>query len=162
MTIQRARAHTGLIARPSTPQDRELHAALFAESRRDDLLGSGLDVDRAERMAAFQEETFEQTLHLHDGFVEDLTWVLNGWPLGRLVLHHASARVRVVWVVVAESGRRQKVATDMINSVLAEHDRVTTRIRPDNNAAQRLFEGLGFRVVDQSVGERVLLFGPQS
>lgn len=156
----RANELDGLVARQSTVGDRALHAALFAESRRDDLLGSGLDTDRAERMVAFQEVTFEEMLHVHPGGVEDLTWVWKGWPLARLVLHRTEDRVRIVWLVVAESGRRRGVGTHIVGSVLADHTRVVTRVSGANVAGRALFESLGFRVVDQTAGDLVLLHGP--
>lgn len=153
---------SGLVSHPSTAADRELHAALFAQTRRDDLLGAGLALDVAEHMAAFQEASFEELLHLYEGPVEDFTWTLNGWPVARLVLHHqveappsADRGTRLVWMVVAETGRRRGIARAIVSSVLASHAHVTTRVGPDKSVAQHLFTSLGFTVTQDAVGDLV-------
>lgn len=150
-----------LVARPSEPADRLFHSALFVESRRKDV--SALDALTGRRLLEFQEHNFEQVLRAVVGPVVDETWQIGPEHVARSVVHHVvtsegARALRIAWLAVSEASQRRGVGSTVVAAVLAQGLPVTTRVLPSNGAALALFEGSGFRVVDDEGADLVLRF----
>lgn len=78
--------------------------------------------------------------------------VLNGRPIGRLYVHYSPRDVRVLDICLVPDARRKGVGRWLLGTVLENADRLGAPVTLHvalGNPARRLYERLGFRVVEQ-------------
>jgi ribosomal protein S18 acetylase RimI-like enzyme len=139
--------------RPAESRDDELLRELFAESRPDfdliprEMRSSILDLQvRAQRSqyAATYPDATDEVL------------VADGLDVGRLVLDRGRDAVRIVDIAVRSSHRGEGIASSVLRDVIDDADRLGVpaclSVWAANIGARRLYERLGFTVVDDSDG----------
>jgi ribosomal protein S18 acetylase RimI-like enzyme len=142
-----------ITSRPAEPGDAQLLRELFVQARPDfamlppDLRESILDLQvRAQR--AHYAEVFPDA--------SDDVLVADGVAVGRLILRRDGDDVRIIDVAVLASHRGQGIGTSVLRQVLADADRdglaVSLSVWSANTDARRLYERLGFVVVEDSDG----------
>ncbi|MDY0975586.1 GNAT family N-acetyltransferase [Massilia sp. CFBP9012] len=141
---ERRFGHLG--ARAPTSADEAFLDALYLDSRPD--LGA-LPVPRgviegiARHQRAMQVEDYARRYAALE------TWLVTDreTPIARVVLAEADGAVRVVDLSVALAARRKGIASSVLHALQEESDRIALRVRTENLAARRLYEGLGFTLL---------------
>jgi ribosomal protein S18 acetylase RimI-like enzyme len=140
------RSFGSLEARAPLASDEAFLDALYLDTRPD--LGA-LPVPRgviegiARHQRAMQVEDYARR------FAALETWLVleNASPVARIVLAGEGGALRVVDLSVAPAARRKGVASRLLRALQDECGRVTLRVRSENLAARRLYQGLGFALL---------------
>lgn len=142
--------------RPAGPSDEALVRTLVLESRPDLLL---LPAQVRDEIGDLQVRA-QRRQHAadHPAHREELM-LLDGEPVGRIVVAESASAVRVLDLVVAAAHRGRGIARRTLAEVLAAAgDRpVRLAVQPENVPAHRLYTSLGFVTVGEGPGGRLEL-----
>jgi ribosomal protein S18 acetylase RimI-like enzyme len=141
----------GLSRRPAEDGDREFLFEVFGSTREEELA-------RAPWTDAMREQFLRQQFHAQDthyrtyypGAVFDVV-LLDGAPAGRLYVHRWRGDIRIIDIALLPAFRRRGIGEYLIRELFAEADRdgLTVSIHVEvNNPARRLYDRLGFVVVE--------------
>jgi ribosomal protein S18 acetylase RimI-like enzyme len=152
-----------LALRPEEPKDTAFLRSLFATSRSGTFEAAQLN---EEALTALLDMQFEaQRRHYAGYYPEARSWLLveDGEPVGRLIEAAEPDHLLLIDLAVAPSARRRGLATWMIGTVAqkarADGVPVMCHVDPNNDAALRLYTGLGFTVTGDEAGSLVLELG---
>lgn len=141
----------GWSLRPREEADLDFLAALYAQSREEELRAVDWTEDR--KQAFLRDQFGRQHAHYLQHYPRALWWVLTrgGAPAGRLYLEQTASEVRVMDIALVPGLRNQGVGTQLLRALLLHADRtglpVTLHVEPFNPAL-RLYERLGFSRVE--------------
>ncbi len=136
--------------RRATARDREWLYAIHREGMRSYVQQMwGWDED-------FQRERFRQ------GFDPEATQVIlaAGSEIGFLRVAEREGVITLEQIFIASGHRGRGVGTALLRDILARGLPVRLRVLKANAAARRLYERLGFRVVNESAAHHHMLFEP--
>lgn len=141
-----ARRFGGLDARAPGPADEAFLEGLYLETRPD--LGA-LPVPRGviAGIARHQRRTQVDDYARRYPALEDWLVLEAGRPVARVALDRSGGGLRVVDLSVAMAARRRGVARAVLAALQDEYEQIALRVRGDNVAARRLYEGLGFTLL---------------
>lgn len=147
VALPTAPSESGVTTRPRTPADEDLLRCLYATTRADELAAWGWPDAQAALFLDLQYRARERSLPPGS---DDRVILVEGRPVGRLVLDRAGEHLRVVDIAVLPGERGAGVGTTLLAEVCAEADAtglpVTLHVLPGNPAA-RLYARHGFRVI---------------
>ena len=105
---------------------------------------------------AFQQDRFRQ------GFDPGITQVVlsDGREIGFLKLTESDGVISLAQIFVVPDHRRKGVGTTLLRDILARDLPVRLRVLKVNADARRLYERLGFRVVDETATHLHMHFQP--
>lgn len=144
-------ASFGIAYRPEADSDRPFTAALYASTRAEEVAQSGWP---AEMQSAFLLQQFEaQHSHyrLHYPKAEWLIVEREGMPIGRLYLEEWSREIRIIDISIAAECRGAGIGGAILEDVIADggaRDKAVSIHVEKNNPARRLYERLGFAVIE--------------
>jgi ribosomal protein S18 acetylase RimI-like enzyme len=133
--------------RPENTGDEPFLFQLYADTREDELAGTGWD---ALTRSQFLQSQFQvQRVGYRSNFPKaDFAIVLlDAAAVGRIVLHQATDEIRLVDLVVAVPVRNRGIGTGLTQTVLAEASRQNQPVRLhvlQHSPAARLYQRLGF------------------
>lgn len=138
--------------RPSTPEDRDFLAAVYASTRAEELATVPFSAD--ERAAFLEQQFTAQTLHYERHYFDtsfDVVLV-DGAAAGRLIVGRWADQVRVVDVSLLPEFRGRGVGSRLLTDVIAEGDGLGLPVSiyvERFNPAQRLYRRLGFALAQE-------------
>jgi GNAT superfamily N-acetyltransferase len=142
----------GITLRPAGPPDRDFLLRVYAESRAEELAATGWT--GAEQDAFCRDQFAAQDRHYREHFpgCEFLVVERDGRPIGRLYRDLREDEIRVVDIALLAAERGRGVGGRLLEDILAEaRDRgLEVRIHVERtNPARRLYDRLGFRLVEE-------------
>ncbi len=145
----REAASFGISYRVMTDGDLPFVAALYATTRAEEVASTGWP---AELQAAFLDQQ-HRAQHSHYRSVwPDGEWLLierGGEPIGRLYLARRDGMLLVVDISLLPAARGAGLGTAILTDVLAAEDGPVALHVEAGNPARRLYERLGFAVVEE-------------
>jgi ribosomal protein S18 acetylase RimI-like enzyme len=136
--------------RPITAADHPFLFELYASTRMDELAVTAWTT--AQKTAFLQQQFTAQHAHYtqldHTAF--DLL-LRDGEPIGRLYVRRAPDEISIVDIALVPAARNTGIATALLGDLIAEATRTATPLRTHvekHNPAHRLYERLGFRIVE--------------
>jgi RimJ/RimL family protein N-acetyltransferase len=144
----------GLSLRPATPGDRDFLRVLFGDVRAEEIASTGWPAERGE---AFLDSQFAlQTTHFDTYYGDGDVQIIEaaGRPIGRLHLHDSAEGRLVVDISLLRGWRGQGLGASLLRQVQAQTrrsglPRTWLHVAAHNFAAVRLYERLGFKVVER-------------
>jgi ribosomal protein S18 acetylase RimI-like enzyme len=138
--------------RPAGDDDAELLQRVYASTREEELAAVPWTAEEKETFLRMQFTAQDRHYRAHyQGAALDVILV-NGEPAGRLYVHRTSHELRVMDIAVLPAFRRRGLGERIFRDLFAEADRDGKRVTIHvevQNAARRLYDRLGFRVVDE-------------
>jgi GNAT superfamily N-acetyltransferase len=137
----------GCILRPRTPADQNFLAALYAETREEELRPA---LWTEEQKRAFLRDQFhKQHAHYLAHYPAAEWWVIvsNGEPVGRIYLEQTEAELRLMDIALSGTHRGQGLGARLIDAVLRRADEAGVPVRlhvEPFNPALRLYTRRGF------------------
>lgn len=144
-------ASRGLVFRPIQATDQEFLFRVYASTRQEEM--AVLDWDAASKEAFLRMQFNAQHQYYSQQFGQAAFWVIekDGCPVGRLYLDQNDAELRVIDIALLPEYRGRGWGTALLKDVIAaaqQHDR-PVRIHVERfNPAMKLYERLGFRVLE--------------
>lgn len=141
-----------LSLRPATDDDRPFLVRVYAESRADEL-GATSWTD-TEKIAFCQDQYAAQDRHyrMHYPQCEYLVVERAGLPIGRLYVDRRPTEIRIVDITLLTTERGKGFGGHLMGEILAEGRQaglpVTIHVER-TNPARRLYDRLGFRLVEE-------------
>lgn len=138
--------------RPATSLDRPFLTAVYTESRETELAATGWS---DEEKSAFCSSQFEaQDAHYREHFpnCDFLVIEKNTQPIGRLYIDRRPDEIRLVDIALLNAQRGRGIGGRLIQGILDEAAKkgIMVRIHVErSNPARRLYDRLGFRVVEE-------------
>lgn len=142
----------GLTLRPATAGDAPFLFRLYLETQGAELAHAPLPEAHRQALLASQFKAREQ--HYRERFPGAQCQIveLGGEPIGRQLVAQTDAQVLVIDIGLVPAHRGRGIGTALLRSLLAEAagraSSVALRVRHEN-PARRLYERLGFAIVDQ-------------
>jgi GNAT superfamily N-acetyltransferase len=143
---------SGIELRPTTAADREFLVALYGNTRADELRvvpWSEAEKDAFVRMQFDAQDAFYRQRYPDARF---LIVLAVGEPIGRLYLARLVDELRVIDIALLPARRGEGTGSALMAWVLRQADRdgvpVTLHVEPWN-PARRVYERLGFRLVEE-------------
>jgi ribosomal protein S18 acetylase RimI-like enzyme len=138
--------------RPEQPEDEPFLSRLYASTRTEEMALTGWP---AEQQEAFLRQQFQfQTLHYrayYNGASFEII-LQDQRPVGRIYIHRGAEEIRLMDIALLPEFRGAGIGTWIMRNLLDESARsqkpVTLHVEPYNPAV-RLYQRLGFRVVEQ-------------
>ena len=151
--------------RPATPADRPFLERVYAESRADELAAT--DWSDAEKAEFCRSQFAAQDNHYRTHYPNCAFLIIeqDGAPIGRLYRALLADEIRVVDIALLTSARGRGVGGQIMRDILAEaaHASLAVRIHVERtNPARRLYDRLGFRVVEAGEVYDLLACNPRS
>lgn len=137
--------------RPETPEDAAFLFRVYASTRAEEM--AALPWDQAQKHAFLQMQFELQTIHYH-GYYSNPSFeiVLCGAePAGRLYLDRGSEEIRIIDIALLPEYRGVGTGSQLLKEVLREAAEAGKRVSihvERNNRALRLYERLGFHLVE--------------
>lgn len=147
-------AGQGLSLRPATPDDRDFQRILFGDVRADEVALAGWPEAQSQAFLdsqfALQSDHFG--LHFAGGDIQIVEAA--NQPIGRLYLHDSAEGRLVVDISLLRAWRGRGLGTALLRQVQIQTRRsglpkTWLHVEAHNIAAARLYERLGFRVVER-------------
>jgi ribosomal protein S18 acetylase RimI-like enzyme len=136
--------------RPITAADHPFLFELYASTRMDELAVTPWTA--AQKTAFLQQQFTAQHAHYSQFDHTTLDMLLrDGEPIGRLYVRRAPDEISIVDIALIPAVRNAGIATAILRDLIAEAQRASTPLRTHvekHNPAQRLYERLGFRIVE--------------
>jgi ribosomal protein S18 acetylase RimI-like enzyme len=147
-----AAAEFGIACRPMTDADLPFVAALYASTRAEELEATGWP--EAMKAAFLDQQHRAQHSHYRASYPE-AEWLIverQGEPIGRLYLADQGGELLLIDISLLPESRRAGLGGALLRDLLA-HARATGQLVSlhveRTNPAQRLYERLGFRMVEE-------------
>jgi ribosomal protein S18 acetylase RimI-like enzyme len=150
--------------RPITNDDRDLLYHIYASTRAEEL--AQVAWDEAQKAAFLWMQFDAQHSYYHENYpnAQFQVIMLDGAPAGRLYLDRRSAEIRIVDIALLPEYRNRGIGSTLLRDILAEGQRaglpVTIHVE-SFNPALRLYERLGFRMVEDKGVYRLMEKPPE-
>lgn len=145
----------GLALRAAGPDDRQTLLAVYAGTREEELEFTDWSPEQKLAFVTQQFEAQDQHYRLHYPGAEFLVLERRGAngaePVGRIYLHHRPSETRLMDISLLPAERGAGIGSVVLNHLLEEARRTGKRLSihvEKMNRARRLYERLGFVVVD--------------
>lgn len=138
--------------RPITPEDDSFLAGLYASTRAEELAVTGWSDDDK---AVFCRRQFDaQTAHYRENYPGASLQVIEraGVPIGRLYVAHWEREIRIMDIALLPEHRGAGIGAELLTALQKEASAAgkTLTIHVERfNPALRLYERLGFRIVEE-------------
>jgi ribosomal protein S18 acetylase RimI-like enzyme len=139
--------------RPSGDDDAEFLFRVYAASRAAELAAAGWDDQMREAFLRQQFAAQARHYHLHYPAAEFLVVEESGRSIGRLYVSRTAVEIRIIDITLLTEFQRRGIGTRLLHDLLAEGaagDRPVRMHVERSNPAVRLYERLGFRVVEDT------------
>ncbi len=154
-----------LALRPATPSDRELLFRVYASTRVEELAPVPWSEAQKESFLRLQFEAQDHEYRRNYPSASFDVVEVGGEPVGRLYRSLGSEELRIVDLALLPRARNRGVGTRLIRLVLDEAERarvpVSIHVEAFNTGARRLYERLGFAVVEDK-GVYLFLVRPRA
>ena len=140
-------AFRALGLRPATSEDEPFLRNLFATTRADELALLNWDENQKESFIAMQFNAQSRQYVMSYAHAQNSIILLNGVPIGRLILDRGEREFTLVDVALLPPHRGAGIGTGLIQDLLKEAAAAGKPIRLHvltSSAAKRLYERLGF------------------
>lgn len=141
----------GIELRPATAADREFLLALYGSTRADELSVVPWSDAQKDAFVRMQFEAQDASYHQSHPDARFLVVVAGADPIGRLYLARLVDELRIIDIALVPAWRGRGVGSALMAWVLRQADRdglpVTLHVE-QWNPARRLYERLGFRLVE--------------
>jgi GNAT superfamily N-acetyltransferase len=156
----RAAAKLGVTYRPMADGDLPFVAELYASTRREEVAQAGWPAELQEAFLRQQHEAQHSHYSLHHSDAEWLIIERGGAAIGRLYLREDPERFHVIDISLLPEARGQglggAILRDLLDQAKGAGKGVSIRVEKFN-PARRLYDRLGFRVIeDQGVYDLLL------
>lgn len=143
---------SNLTLRPERPEDEPLLFDLYASTRQEemDALNWPPDLRTAFVTMQFKAQRTGYASMFPKGEFQMI--VLNGTPIGRMVVDRAAKELRLVDLVIGLEHRNSGIGTELITTLMRQAEAAKKPLRLSvvtGNRATRLYERLGFRKTGQ-------------
>jgi ribosomal protein S18 acetylase RimI-like enzyme len=142
---------SAVTTRPIAESDREFLRELYASTRREELAPVPWSEEQKREFLASQFAL--QHEHYQRNYVgaEFLVIERHGAPIGRLYVYRTPGEIRVMDIALVDAERGRGLGTRLLQGLMAQARetgaQVTLHVEP-NNPACRLYERLGFRLIE--------------
>jgi ribosomal protein S18 acetylase RimI-like enzyme len=138
--------------RPATPEDEEFLHQVYASTREEEL--AVVPWSPAEKDAFLRMQTRAQRVHYASAYPQDRYQVIehHNQRVGRLLVHQDARRLHVVDVAVLTAFRGRGVGSAVLTDLQVTAARAgipVTMSTEANNPARRLYDRMGFVVVEE-------------
>jgi ribosomal protein S18 acetylase RimI-like enzyme len=147
----RAAARFAIAYRPEREEDFGLLAALYAASRGEAFAGLGWPV---EALAAFLDQQFRAQHAQYRAAYPAAEWLIveaEGMPAGRLAVDRRDASLHLIDIALVPERRGTGLGGAILADLIGEADALGLPVSlqvDQTNPARRLYERLGFRVLE--------------
>ena len=138
--------------RPATPADRDFLLRVYTESRAEELAAADWTDEEKQAFCLSQFDAQDSHYRRHYPECEFLVIEKNGAPIGRLYRDRRDDEIRVVDIALLGAERGQGIGGRLMQNILAEAAEagIMVRIHVERaNPARRLYDRLGFRLVEK-------------
>ena len=138
--------------RPSVSSDRPFLLSVFASTREAELALLPLSGEQKALFAQTQFDAQMRHYQLHFGQADSSIILLDGAPIGRLIVDRRPEVLHLLDIALLPQFRRNGIGTELLRQLAAEAEATGTPIRLEvmpNNAARDLYERLGYSVTRQ-------------
>ncbi len=137
--------------RPELPEDEAFLSKLYATTRDVEMALTGWDAVQKEAFLSmqFQFQTTHYRQHYGDASFQII--LSDNAPIGRLYIYHGASEIRLMDIALLPEFRRSGIGGAIIGDLLreaAQQEKTVTLHVERFNPALRLYERLGFRVVE--------------
>ena len=143
---------TSIALRPITPEDDSFLAGVYASTRRDELAPTGWS---DEEKAVFCRRQFDaQSAHYRENYPGAVLQVIErgGVSIGRLYVAHWEREIRIMDIALLPEHRGTGIGTNLLrelqNEARSAGKSLTIHVERFN-PAMRLYQRLGFKVVEE-------------
>jgi ribosomal protein S18 acetylase RimI-like enzyme len=151
---QPAYAATAVALRPVTPEDAQFLYEVYAGTRADELAQVAWSAAQREMFLKMQLNARDQSYRMHYSEIDDRLILLNGQPVGRLIVVRADEEIRLADVALLPEYRRAGIGGALVKNLLAEADEtgrpVRLQVEKSNPQARRLYERLAFTTTGEN------------
>jgi ribosomal protein S18 acetylase RimI-like enzyme len=138
--------------RPASESDREFLYRVYASTRREELAVTGWTDAETSAFLRMQFDLQDRYYrHAYAGARFDVI-LSDGEPIGRLYVDRREREVSIVDIALLPEHRGRGIGRSLLDAILTESGRAGTPVCIQverSNPALRLYERLGFRVVDE-------------
>jgi GNAT superfamily N-acetyltransferase len=138
--------------RPARREDDEFLCSVYGSSRELELEQVPWSAEQREAFIRFQFEAQRQHYQTEYPEAEHQIILINGQPVGRLYVDRRATEIRIMDITLLTASRGQGAGARLIEGLMEEarqsRKRLTIYIESFNRS-RRLFERLGFNVVEQ-------------
>lgn len=146
--VGHAMIHQALSLRATTPTDRAFLRTVFASTRVDEFVSSGMNAAHVTALLAEQFELQDAYYRRHySGARFDLV-INDSGPIGRLYHHWSDGELRIIDIALMPAHRGAKVGTQLMHALItlaAARELPTTLYVEMANPVKSLYQRLGFR-----------------
>jgi ribosomal protein S18 acetylase RimI-like enzyme len=140
--------HGDLSTRPETETDADFLFSLFQSVKEPEMAAMPADMRTKRQLLCMQFRAMTQSYHaVFPGAQYDIV-LLNGEPIGRLILNLIPARAHVIYVALLPKMRNRGIGTALMTAILDEPRRhgavCEAQVAIGNMASLRLWRRLGF------------------
>jgi ribosomal protein S18 acetylase RimI-like enzyme len=150
--------------RPITNDDRDLLYRIYASTRAEELAQVAWDEAQKAAFLWMQFDAQHSYYHENNPNAQFQVIMLDGAPAGRLYLDRRTAEIRIVDIALLPEYRNRGIGSTLLREILAEGQRaglpVTIHVE-SFNPALRLYERLGFRMVEDKGVYRLMEKPPE-
>lgn len=141
---------SGIVLRPAGEGDKALLASFYATTREEELRQVDWSIEQKKAFTDWQSQQQELHYATHYPAAERLV-VMHGEPIGRIYVDTTSREVRLMDVTLLPEHRNHGLGSRLMQQLLAYSDGLgrpaSLHVEPFN-PAKRMYERLGFRVVE--------------
>jgi len=142
----------GLVLRDERTDDESFLRSLYYSTRVDEFASAGLSPAQAEGLLRMQFDAQRAHYRLHYPDASYRIVLLDGRPVGRLYVHYTSLDVRVLDISllpeIRGKGLGRRLLANVIDEAAGLGAPVTLHVAR-RSPARRLYERLGFRIVNE-------------
>jgi ribosomal protein S18 acetylase RimI-like enzyme len=138
--------------RVSTPDDREFLLAVYASTRDEELSLSGWDDNQKRGFLEMQFRAQNQQYSLSYPQADSSVILFDDHPVGRLLVDRKGPDITLVDIALLPEYRNRSIGTSLIQALLKEATGAQKNVALhvlQGNAAARLYERLGFTMVNE-------------
>ena len=141
----------GISLRPIAAADMDFLRELYASTRRDELAPVPWSDEQKREFLASQFALQHEHYHRNYLGAQFLAIERDGAPIGRLYVHRTPGEIRLMEISLVEGERGRGIGTRLVEELMREAReagaQLTLHVEP-NNPACRLYERLGFRLIE--------------
>lgn len=142
--------------RPARPDDERFLYELYVGTRREEMAGWGLDDSRQQAFLQLQFTARQRHYEIAFPGADNRIVLCGNRAVGRILVFRSTREIRLVDIALLDEHRGGGVGASLLralcNEAQAEGKTVTLHVAKTNRAA-RLYERLGFSIVDETGGD---------
>jgi ribosomal protein S18 acetylase RimI-like enzyme len=143
-----------LALRPVLPEDEQFLYEVYKSTRSEEMALWGWDSAQQDAFLKMQFKAQQLAYGMEDGQTETTVILLEGRPVGRLVLTRTGNTIQLSDIALLTEYRNNGIGTALIKDLFDEATRagksVLLHVLKTNHRAMRLYERLGFKTTNES------------